>query len=77
MNREQRAKNLLSDPLYKEAIDHLGEELFNMWVNSDPEDTETREQIWISLKLLERVNQHLTSIVETGKMADKIKELNI
>jgi hypothetical protein len=72
-----KAKNLLADPRYKESIEKLGEELFNTWINTSMEDVDTREQSWLSLKLLERISQHLTSIVESGEMAEKIKELNI
>ena len=77
MDRENRAKNLLNDPLYNEAFDTLAEELYNTWYNSSVKDVESREQSWLSLRLLERLRLHLTSIVETGEMAKKIKEYHI
>jgi hypothetical protein len=77
MSREQQAKNLLNDPLYNEAMDKLGESLFNTWVNSGVKEVESREQCWLSLRLLDRIRLHLTSIIETGEMAEKIKEYHL
>jgi hypothetical protein len=76
-NREEHAKSLLNDPLYNEAFDQLGESIFNTWANSSVQDVESREQCWLSLRLLERLRLHLTSIVETGEMAEKLKEYHI
>lgn len=76
-NREEHAKSLLNDPLYNEAFDQLGESIFNTWANSSVNDVDSREQCWLSLRLLERLRLHLTSIVETGEMAEKIKEYHI
>ena len=76
-SREEHAKSLLNDPLYNEAFDQLGESIFNTWANSSVQDVESREQCWLSLRLLERLRLHLTSIVETGEMAEKIKEYHI
>lgn len=75
--REEHAKRILNDPLYNEAFDQLGESIYNTWVHSSVQDVESREQCWLSLRLLERLRLHLTSIVETGEMAEKIKEYHI
>ena len=76
-SREEHAKSLLNDPLYNEAFDQLGESIFNTWANSSVNDVESREQCWLSLRLLERIRLHLTSIIETGEMAEKLKEYHI
>ena len=76
-NREERAKSLLNDPLYNESFDKLAESIFNTWTQSSVNDVESREQCWLSLRLLERIRLHLTSIIETGEMAKKIKEYHI
>ena len=77
MDREAKARNLLNDPLYKEAFEKLEEEINNTWYNSSVKDVESREQLWLSLRLLERLRLHLTSIVESGEMAKKLKEYSI
>ena len=75
--REEQAKRLLKDPMYIEAFDILGESIFNTWAQTSMSDVESREQCWLSLRLLERLRLHLTSIVETGEMAEKLKEYQI
>jgi len=75
--REEHAKRLLTDPLFVEAFEVLEKNLQNSWSASGVSETEAREQIWLSLRLLERIRLHLTSIVETGDMAKKLKEYQI
>ena len=72
--REEQAKRLLNDPMYNEAFDSLGESIFNTWAQTSVNDVESREQCWLSLRLLDRIRLHLTSIIETGEMAEKIKQ---
>ena len=75
--REEHAKRLLTDPLFVEAFEVLEKNLQHSWSASGVSETEAREQIWLSLRLLERIRLHLTSIVETGDMAKKFKEYQL
>tara|TARA_S200000501_G_C20448597_1_gene579838 strand:- start:204 stop:440 length:237 start_codon:yes stop_codon:yes gene_type:complete len=78
MSRDiEHAKRLLNDPLYNESFEKLSENIYNTWAHSSVNDVESREQCWLSLRLLERLRLHLTSIVETGEMAEKLKEYHI
>ena len=75
--REEKAKRLLNDPLLKEAFDTLEKSLYDTWCHSSGKEVDVREQTWLSMRLLERVRLHLSSIVETGEMAKKVKEYRI
>ena len=75
--REEQAKRLLNDELFKEAFSTLEKNLLDSWNSSGVSEVEAREQIWLSLRLLERIRLHLTSIVETGNMAKKLREYQI
>ena len=75
--REQQANRLLNDPLYNEAFELLAENIHNTWISTSIDEVEAREQAWLSLRLLERIRLHLTSIIETGEMAKKLKEYHI
>ena len=75
--REQQANRLLNDPLYNEAFDLLAENIHNTWISTSIDEVEAREQAWLSLRLLERIRLHLTSIIETGEVAKKLKEYHI
>jgi len=75
--RESRAKSLLSDELFNEAFDTLEKDITDAWNHTGIQDTEARENLWLSLRLLERIRLHLTSIVETGEMAKKLEEYQL
>ena len=66
--RGRRAKNLVDDPLLQESYDILREDLMNRWTHSGSTDSEARESIWLAIRLLERVEGHIKSIIETGHM---------
>ena len=75
--REEHARRLLSDKLFVEAFDTLEKNLLDTWTHSSVHDVDSREQCRLSLRLLERIRLHLTSIVETGEMAKKIQEYHL
>ena len=72
--REAKAKNLLSDELFNEAFTTLETDIKDTWYRTSLNDTEAREQAWLSLRLLERIRLHLTSIIESGDMARKLSK---
>ena len=75
--RESRAKSLLSDELFNEAFNMLEQDIKDTWYRTSLSDTEARESLWLSLRLLERIRLHLTSIIETGEMAKKLEEYHL
>ena len=75
--REARAKALLSDELLNEAFDTLAKDITDAWDSTGIHDTEARENLWPSLRLLERIRLHLTSIIQTGEMAKKLEEYQL
>ena len=72
--REDRAKSLLSDELFNEEFTTLETDIKDTWYRTSLNDTEAREQAWLSLRLLERIRLHLTSIIESGDMARKLSK---
>ena len=66
--REQRAKNLLDNPLFKEAFEVLRQDLMDRWNASGSSELEARESIWLAIRLLDKLYGHVSSIVETGHM---------
>ena len=73
LQREEHARRLLNDVLLKEAFETLKEDLMNRWSHSGTTDSEARESIWLAIRLLDKIDGHIRSIVETGHMA-KIME---
>ena len=66
--REEKAKNLLSNELFNEAFEVIRKDLMNRWSASGSTELEARESIWLAMRLLDRLYDHITSIVETGHM---------
>jgi len=72
--REEHANRILTDPLYNEAFDKLKEDLMNRWEHSGSTELEARESIWLAMRLLDRIDGHLKSILETGHMAKMMEK---
>ena len=72
--RERKAQNLINDPLLNESFDVLRQDLMNRWTHSGSTDLEARESIWLAMRLLDRIEGHIKSIVETGHMNKVLEE---
>ena len=68
--REEHAQRLLNDKLFDEAFETLKKDLMDRWNNSGSNESETRESIWLAIRLLEKVRGLIESIVETGRMSE-------
>lgn len=69
IRRGEQAERLLSDPLLVEAFATIEQELTRQWQDSPARDTQARETLWLSLKLLHRLQGQLQVVVETGQVA--------
>jgi len=72
--RARHANDLLQNELYKEAFEALEKDLMGRWVHSGSTESEARESIWLAMRLLDRIQIHLHSIIETGKMDEALKK---
>ena len=72
--RARHANNLLQDDLFREAFEVLKEDLMNRWSHSGSTESEARESIWLAMRLLDRLEGHFKSIVETGQMAEALEK---
>jgi hypothetical protein len=60
------ARSVLEDPVIQEAFDNL-EDLYNeAWVNSNIEDSISRERIFLSLRALSDLKKELESMINSG-----------
>lgn len=69
INRGQKAAQLLAEPLIAEAFAVFAKEVQDRWSKSPARDAEGREKLWLSSKILDRLEQHLRSVMDSGKMA--------
>lgn len=63
------AKEVLDNPQFQAAFTAIETEITQQWTNSPARDTEGREKCWQYLMLLKKVQTHLQSTLETGKLA--------
>lgn len=55
----------------KDAIADIKQSYINCMVNSHYKDNEARENCYVALNVLERVEGHILGVIGGGKMADK------
>lgn len=75
--RGNQARELLENPILDEAFAKIEKYLRDSWEISKGGETERREDIWRSLKLLEGIKQEIKLIAANGKEAQrKLLEIN-
>ena len=74
LRRADDAKRLLDNPLFKEAFTTIREELIKHLLNTRVAEELERDRLYITIKALDLVEQHIKSVFETGKLAEKEQE---
>lgn len=64
-----RAKEVLENEAFTAAFEAIEQEVIEQWMQSPARDQDGREKLWSYLHLLKKVRTHLTSTLETGKLA--------
>jgi hypothetical protein len=70
IQRGQNARRLIDDPLYKEAFDTTKEHLIDLLLQTKISEEVERDRIYITIKSLDLVDQHIKSVLDTGKLAE-------
>jgi hypothetical protein len=65
-----RAREVLDNEQFTAAFEAIEQELITAWKQSPQRDTDGREKIHQYLSLLTKVKAHLTSTLESGKLAE-------
>ena len=75
VRRGREAAELLEHPLLVEAFGRMRAELHDAWHQSPARDIEAREMVYLSVKMLGKIEGFLKEFVATGKMASmQLKE---
>ena len=72
LSRSSQAKQLLGNKLFQESIDTL-KKIYSeaLLEKTGAKESDTREKLWIAYNVVGKVEQHLKSMLETGKLAEK------
>jgi hypothetical protein len=71
IQRSLKSKRILEDELFIEAVQKIRSNLTQEWLNSDLQNSEQRENIFVMRRMLELVVMQLQSVMETGKIIKK------
>lgn len=76
LHQAQQRKNILDDPVFKEAVQKVDDGFVRDFRHSEVGDDEARKTARMGLEALSKVVQALNSHVKTGKFAqEKLKEM--
>lgn len=71
MSRSDKARQILENQVFKESFEKLKDlyttSLFNTGVN----ENETREKLWLAVHIVQKVEQNIQEVLDTGKLAKK------
>ncbi|HEY7246258.1 MAG TPA: hypothetical protein VH678_20485 [Xanthobacteraceae bacterium] len=67
--RGVRAEALLNDELLQESFATLDANYVQAWRTAPVRDVEMREKLWQAVNIVGKVKEHLTKIVNDGKLA--------
>ena len=72
VSRSNEAKQILGSKLFQESLETL-KKIYSeaLLEKTGADESETREKLWIAYNVVGKVEQHLHTIVETGKLASK------
>lgn len=65
-----RAREVLENEVFIDAFAAIENEVIEQWKNSPARDAEGREKLWAYRQLLQKVKAHLTTTMETGRLAE-------
>tara|TARA_R110002012_G_scaffold17003_3_gene65009 strand:+ start:1062 stop:1322 length:261 start_codon:yes stop_codon:yes gene_type:complete len=70
-SRGTRAKEVLENDLFKETLDTLKKSYEEAIFQTIPTDDKGRFSIYLAYQILGKVENHLRTVMETGKLAEK------
>jgi len=70
-NEGQDARKILDSDVFKDAMQTLADGYQTEWMNSEINDTERRETVFMKLRILAEFVNELQTVLETGQMADE------
>lgn len=69
--RASAAQRLAEDPLLKEAFSNVRAAAIATWEATGAADTDSREKAWLTVKVVNRIEGELQSIIDQGQIAAK------
>ena len=71
LNQANKAKQLFENPLLKESFDKLRNLYSQSLFNTGALEADAREKLWLAYNVINKVEQNLLEMIDTGKLASK------
>lgn len=71
VKRGQQAELVLRNEIYQEAFVIIKAELFNQFQDTKYPQSSKRDEIWRQMQVVSSVENHLSNVMHTGKMAQE------
>ena len=76
MNRAARAQDLVNNDLLRESFTFLSNAYMDAWKGTKIDDVSAREKLFLAVNIVGKVEEHLVSVINDGKMAAaQVKEI--
>ena len=70
MQRGERAKQILNDPLYNEVMDQLKADIVSRIEQADFRDDQSQSRLVLTLQLMKAFRRKFEHVLETGQLAE-------
>jgi hypothetical protein len=67
--RAAQAQRLIDDPVLVEALANIRMAAINAWQATATTDQQQREVAWLTVKVVNRIEAELQSVIDNGKIA--------
>jgi len=75
INRADRARQIMQDPLLNEALIAIKGDLFNKFCKSKVKEIEEREEIHREMKNIHKIESYLERVMKDGKLGQETLNL--
>lgn len=67
--RAEHARRLVEDPVLVEAFGNIRATAVDVWTKTKADAQQEREIAWLTVKVLDRIQGELQSVIDNGKIA--------
>lgn len=71
MSRAERARQVLNDEMFKEAITAIKGEIYNKFLRTSYDQAVEREELWRKSQAVEALEGYLERVMISGKLAEQ------
>ena len=71
LNQANKAKQLFENPFLKDSFDKLRKLYSESLFNTGATELDAREKLWLAYNVVNKVEQNLLEMIDTGKLASK------